>query len=71
MDGSEARLPVGTRILVKKIKKSDKQDRKFHGMAGTVIDYGHSASKWDHLVQLDDWDMNRWFSIDELERKEG
>jgi len=71
MEATEAPFPVGTRVAVKPVKNAHKSDRKFHGMAGTVVGHAQHPSRFDHIVRLDDWDMNRWFSVDELERKEG
>lgn len=59
-----ARLPIGTRVRV--LGASDKVDKMYRGMTGTVIDYGIPVAKFDHLVHLDQMRESRWFSAHEI-----
>lgn len=60
-----ARVPLGTRVRIGGAK--DKVDKLYRGLEGTIIEYGHPASVYDHLVSLPDLDQNRWFKPSEFE----
>lgn len=59
------RVPLGTRVRILGAKQ--KVDKMYRGMEGTIIEYGHPASIFDHLVFLPDLDQNRWFRPSEFE----
>lgn len=64
----EERLPIGTRVTIGGSKH--KVDKMYRGMTGTVIEYGHPASIYDHLVQLDQLEGTRWFRPSEFAKTE-
>lgn len=62
--GTRDLLPIGTRVTVKSNKGAAK---RYFGMTGTVVEYGHVMAAFDHLVKLDQIGENRWFSLKELD----
>lgn len=56
-------LPIGTRVTVNVNKGAAK---RYYGMTGEVVEYGHVMAAFDHLVKLDQMGEARWFSLKEL-----
>lgn len=59
------RIPVGAKVRV--LPGKMKIDKVYDGKTGTVTEYGHPNSKWDHLVWIEDIEQWRWFKASELE----
>lgn len=58
------RVPLGSRVTIGGSKQ--KVDKQYRGLTGTVVEYGHPASVYDHLVYIDEWEENRWFKPSEF-----
>lgn len=55
------RVPIGARVTIGTTK-----DKMYRGLTGTVVEYGHPASIYDHLVYIDEWEEKRWFRPSEF-----
>ena len=57
-------LPIGTKVTISSNKGASK---RYYGMTGTVVQYGHVMAAFDHLVKLDQMGgENRWFALREM-----
>lgn len=58
------RVPLGSRVVIG--GTAEKVDKLYRHLTGTVVAYGHPASVYDHLVQIDQWQETRWFKPSEF-----
>lgn len=61
---TKPKVPIGSKVTIGGTK--EKVEKQYRGLTGTVVEYGHPASVYDHLVYVNEWGENRWFKPSEF-----